>query len=92
MKIDQIVLQKYAAGWELKMPYSGKDKNGNEKVQFESSYHSRIDHALLYIRDILSKDCESVIELISLWESAADIDQKVLRQSGLTDKPKRIAA
>jgi hypothetical protein len=91
MNIDGVLLEKNASGWELQIPYSGKDKKTKkDKVQYKTSYHSRIDQALAYLRDHLSKDCQSVSELIELWKDTLTIDQQVLASVGLTDNPKSI--
>lgn len=92
MNIDGIILEKYAAGWVLKTPVESKDKNGDPKISHKNSYHSNLGQSLDYIRDNLAKGCDTVLDLISLLESARWIDNQVLTQNGLVETPKRIAA
>ena len=92
MKIEDVIIEKYVTGWVVRMPYDGKDKDGNTKTHYKDAYFPRLDQCLRHIRDNSAKACESAEELISLLKSAEDTDQRVLAASGLTDNPRVIPA
>ena len=84
IQIEDYKISKYVEGWRVSVPRYGKDKNDNPKTHWDDKYFPRLDGCLRFIRDSMAKECESVIELISLLEQARDIDEQVLAASGLT--------
>lgn len=70
MNIDGYILEEYAAGWVLKSPYIGKDKNGNKKQQHKETYHANIEQALFYIRDLCSNSFPHDRVYWGLWGGA----------------------
>ena len=83
MEIEGFKINKYAEGWSVDTPREGKDKDGNPKTQYRQTYHPNLAQCLGKVRKELSKDCESVAELISLLQSAEDMDKRVLAANGL---------
>ena len=59
--------------WILKEWRDGKDKDGNPKRQCRETYHSNFRQVASKMLDTTAKHCDSVSELLELFNRASDL-------------------
>lgn len=84
-------IKPFKRGWVVETPFESRDKNGNAKTSYREAFFPRLDQSLRYVIDEQAKDCTDAQELLIALQDAELTINRVLRQNGLVDSPKRVA-
>jgi hypothetical protein len=65
---SRVEVYKDKRNWVVFLAYSGKDKNGEPKIQWQESFHRTLSQALMYAAEDAAVDAGSFDEIINAYD------------------------
>ena len=81
------IAERDSSGWSLQSPYDSKDKDGNPKITYKTTYYGKFSHVMQAIQDRAVGKCQTFEEVLELLQK---LDSKFsnVEPETLTARPK----